>query len=124
MTPPCMKGLFKGISDADEVAALVDAVSLGLRPCPHGQVVEQVAVVIRVRCPEATFKVPSCNIRTELYHTVVPTRTFSWRVEARWPVSNQAHLVQTWKAEEAVLCPLAVKRICFNARLIHSTVDM
>lgn len=60
--PTLYEGLLKGIRDADEVAALVDAVSPGLRPRPHGQVVEQVAeVVVRVRRPEATFGVPSCT---------------------------------------------------------------
>lgn len=79
------EGLFKGISDADEVTALVNAVSPGLRPRPHGQVVEQVAVVvIRIRCPEATFGVPSCSKHTEFVFR--QTRKFSGRVGAQRPV--------------------------------------
>lgn len=60
------EGLLKWICDTDEVSALVDAVSPGLGPRPHGQVVEKVAVVvIRVRCPKAAFGVPSYDKRTE-----------------------------------------------------------
>lgn len=56
------EGLFKGVGDADEVSALVDAVSSSLRPCPHGKVVEQVAVVVkRVGRPRAAFIIPSCE---------------------------------------------------------------
>lgn len=54
------ESLFEGVGDADEVSALVDAVSSSLRPRPHGKVVEQVAVVVkRVRHPGAAFIVPS-----------------------------------------------------------------
>lgn len=54
------EGLFKGVSDADEVSALVDAVGTSLCPCPHGKVVKQVAVVVkRVGRPGAAFIVPS-----------------------------------------------------------------
>lgn len=63
------EGLFKGVGDADEVSALVEAVSPGLRPRPHGQVVEQVAVVVvGVRRPIATFGVPSCHKGTVRIH--------------------------------------------------------
>lgn len=101
------EGLLKGIRDAGEVAALVDAVSPGLRPRPHGQVVEQVAVVVvRVRRPEATFGVPSCTeiqrkVNTHRDCVFRPTRKLSRCVGAE----NQADLVQRWEAGEAVLVP-------------------
>lgn len=103
--PTLYEGLLKGIRDADEVAALVDAVSPRLRPRPHGQVVEQVAVVVvRVRRPEATFGVPSCaeiQINTHGVCVFRPTRELSRCVGAE----NQADLVQRWEAGEAVLVP-------------------
>lgn len=56
------EGLFEGVGDAGKVSALVGAVCSSLRPRPHGQVVEQVAVVVeRVRRPGAAFIVPSCE---------------------------------------------------------------
>lgn len=56
------EGLFEGIGDADEVSSLVDAVSSSLGPRPHGQVVEEVTVVVeRVRGPGPTFVIPTCN---------------------------------------------------------------
>lgn len=101
------EGLLKGIRDAGEVAALVDAVSPGLRPRPHGQVVEQVAVVVvRVRRPEATLGVPSCaeikiEVNTHGVRVFRPTRKPSRCVGAE----NQADLAQRWEAGEAVLVP-------------------
>lgn len=91
------EGLFKGIRDADEVSALVDAVGPGLRPRPHGQVVEQVAVVvIRVGRPKAAFGVPPCDERTVCIQI---NRGGVGGVE------SQPHLVRRWEAEEAALVP-------------------
>lgn len=80
------EGLFRGISDADEVAALVDAVGPGLRPRPGGQVVEEVAaVVIRVGHPEATLGALPRNERR------VGTRT---KTEVQLPCGSAATSVE------------------------------
>lgn len=56
------EGLFRGVSDADEVSALVDTVSSSFCPRPHGQEVKQVTEVIKgVGHPGATLLIPSCN---------------------------------------------------------------
>lgn len=95
------EGLFKGIRDADQVSALVDAVSSGLRPRPHGQVVEQVAVVIiRIRRPEAAFGVPPCDRCTDEIRRRSGGRSGS----------NHADLVQRWEAQEAALDPWLWKK--------------
>lgn len=104
------EGLFEGIGDADEVAALVGAVSPGLRPRPHGQVVEQVAVVvIRVRRPEAAFGVPTCRKHTELVFR--QTRKFSRSAAASVESSSPGPDVGGWGGGP---CPLAVKRKGFK----------
>lgn len=64
------EALFEGVCDADEVSALVDAVSSGIRPRPHGQEAEQVAVVVeRVGRPGAAFIAPSCKQKRGTVHT-------------------------------------------------------
>lgn len=96
------EGLFKGIRDADEVSPLVDAVGPGLRPRPHGQVVEQVAVVvIRVGHPKAAFSVPPCHERTVCIQ-INGGGSSGGKLEA---VESQPHLVRRWEAEEEALVP-------------------
>lgn len=56
------EGLLERLSNTEEGAPLVDAVGVSTGPVSHGQIVEQVAVVIEgIWRPEAALFIPPCR---------------------------------------------------------------